>query len=344
MQVLLSHWEYERNLITSVLAIICTLPRLILDDIDLKILNSLGRNGRLSYRNIANAIDLTTKSIKVRVDKMISGNVIERFIALVNPSILGYNTICTFAIRKNKLSNEIIDRIKLVGDIQYQFTVLGGAVGFSIAVREGSEEKVELLLKSLQHAILGVTIQNSSSHPDISKSLRVTDYRIIKQLVLNPRMEISDIGKIISVSPKTVRRRLDRILKYRILEFTILPNPHAMKGQVVFFLEVKIEKGQYCIVVEKIYGALHNNLVLSSMAHDQEETIGLILASEDVFKIEYIRSQVESFEGVKEANIFLPIKITYNQEPIVKAIEQKIAKLDKISHEYHKVSLSDYTH
>jgi DNA-binding Lrp family transcriptional regulator len=307
------------------------LPRLILDDIDLKILNSLGRNGRLSYRNIAYAIGLTTKSVKVRVDKMISGNVIERFIALVNPSILGYNTICTFAIRKNKLNNEIIDRIKLVGDIQYQFTVLGGAVGFSIAVREGSEEKIELLLKSLQHAILGVTIQNSSSHSDVSKSLRVTDYHIIKQLVLNPRMEISDIGRIISVSPKTVRRRLDRIIKYRILEFTVLPNPYAMKGQIVFFLEVKIEKGQYRILVEKVYGALHNNLVLSSMHHDQEDTIGLILASEDVFKIEQIRSQVESFEEVKEANIFLPITITYNQELIVKAIEQKIVKLDKIS-------------
>jgi DNA-binding Lrp family transcriptional regulator len=304
------------------------LPGLILDDIDLKILNSLGRNGRLSYRNIAYSIGLTTKSVKTRVDKMISKNVIVRFITLVNPSIIGYNTVCTFAIRKNKLSNEMTDRIKLVGDIQYQFTVLGGAAGFSIAVREGSEEKIELLLKSLQPAILGIT---GGSYPDISKRLTVTDYRIIKQLVQNPRMEISDIGKTISVSPKTVRRRLDRILKYRILEFTILPNPHAMKGQIVFFLEVKIEKGLHRILVEKIYGALYNNLILSSMAHDQEDTIGLILASEDVFKIESIRSQIEFFEGVKEANIFLPIRIDYNQELIVKAIEQKITKLDKIT-------------
>lgn len=307
------------------------MPGLILDDIDLKILNSLGRNGRLSYRNIAYSIGLTTKSVKTRVDKMISENVIVRFITLVNPSIIGYNTVCTFAIRKNKLSNEMTDRIKLVGDIQYQFTVLGGAAGFSIAVREGSEEKIELLLKSLQPAILGITIQSSGSYPDISKRLTVTDYRIIKQLVQNPRMEISDIGKTISVSPKTVRRRLDRILKYRILEFTILPNPHAMKGQIVFFLEVKIEKGLHRVLVEKIYGALYNNLILSSMAHDQEDTIGLILASEDVFKIESIRSQIEFFEGVKEANIFLPIRIDYNQELIVKAIEQKITKLDKIT-------------
>jgi Lrp/AsnC family leucine-responsive transcriptional regulator len=235
---------------------------LILDNIDLKILNLLGRNGRLSYRNIAYTIGLTTKSVKTRVDKMISGNVIERIITLVNPSILGYNMRCTFAIRKNKLSNEIIDRIKLVGDIQYQFTVLGGAVGFSIVVREGSEEKIELLLKSLQHAILGITIQNNI-YPSIPKNLIDTDYHIIKQLVLNTRMEVTDIGKTISISPKTVRRRLDRILRYSILEFTILPNPYAMKGQIIFFLEVKIEKGRYHILMEKIFSALHNNLIFN---------------------------------------------------------------------------------
>src|SRR5919106_7017795 len=95
------------------------------------------------------------------------------------------------------------------------------------------------------------------------------------------------------IQDESIRETLEQ-LPYIIQVFH---NPYAMKGQIVFFLEIKIEKGQYRILVEKIYGALHNNLVLTSMAHDQEETIGLILASEDVFKIEHIRSQVESFEG-----------------------------------------------
>jgi DNA-binding Lrp family transcriptional regulator len=119
-----------------------------------------------------------------------------------------------------------------------------------------------LLLKSLQHAILGITIQNNV-YPSIPKNLIDTDYHIIKQLVLNTRMEVTDIGKTISISPKTVRRRLDRILRYSILEFTILPNPYAMKGQIIFFLEVKIEKGRYHILMEKIFSALHNNLIFN---------------------------------------------------------------------------------
>ena len=45
------------------------------------------------YRSIAPAIGLTTKSVKTRVDNMVSGNVMERFDTLVNrhPStIMGY--------------------------------------------------------------------------------------------------------------------------------------------------------------------------------------------------------------------------------------------------------------
>ncbi|MDQ3971545.1 MAG: winged helix-turn-helix transcriptional regulator [Thermoproteota archaeon] len=274
---------------------------------------------------------MTTKSVKSRVDKMISAKVIERFIVLVDPSILGYKTTCTFTLKRNVVNKDLIDRISLVGDVQYKFHVLGGAMGFSIVVREGSEDKIELLLKSLQPAILGVAIQNPIySTKTISYNLTMTDYHIIKQLVQNPRMEIAEIGKAISISVKTVRRRLDKMQNNHILEFTILPNPHAMKGQITYFLEVKVESSRlYRAVVEKIFSELHNHIILSSILHDQVERIGLILASEDVFKIESIRTQIESFNGVKEANVFLPTKIEYNQDSIVKSIEGTFTKIEK---------------
>jgi len=48
-----------------------------------------------------------------------------------------------------------------------------------------------------------------------------------------------------------------------------------------------------------------------------------------VFKIESIRSQIESLKGVKEANVFLPIKIQYNEGVIMKAIERQIKKIER---------------
>ena len=148
----------------------------------------------------------------------------------------------------------------------------------------------------------------------MSDKLTVTDYYILKQLVYNPRMEISEIGKAISASSRTVQRRIEKMYeRNHILEFTMLPNPDAMRGQIVFFISVKVEKLIYNEILEKIYSQLQNYIILSLMTYDQEkESIGMTVATEDVFKIESIRSQIHSLNGVKEANVFLPIKIQYN--------------------------------
>jgi DNA-binding Lrp family transcriptional regulator len=204
---------------------------------------------------------------------------------------------------------------------------MGGVEGFIVLVPEGSEEKVELLLKSLQPAILGVTIQNCSNQ-EIADKLSVTDYRLIKQLIYNPRMQISELGKSISASSKTVRRRLDVINDHlHILEFTILPNPNAMKGQIIFFLFIRVEKPMYNLVLETVFGKLCNHIIFSLITYDQEkETIGLNLATEDVFKLETMRSEIQSLEGVKEVNVFFPIKVQYHEETVAKAIDRQIMR------------------
>lgn len=297
----------------------------IIDSKDLEILNLLARNGRSSYRSVARNLGMTTKTVKSRVDKMNTAKVFERFITLVNPSILGYGMICNFSLRKDMLTKEIIDRINLVGDIHYQYHVMGGVEGFIMLVPEGSEEKSELLLKSLQPAILGVTIQNCG-HKEFAEKLSATDYRLIKQLIYNPRMQISELGKSISATSKTVRRRLDSINdRLHILEFTILPNPKAMKGQIIFFLLIKVKRPLYNMVLETVFSQLCNHIIFSLITYDQEkETIGLNLATEDVFKIETIRSEIQYLEGVKEVNIFFPIKVQYHEETVVKAINRQI--------------------
>lgn len=64
------------------------------------ILNLLGINGRISNKKIAHTIGLTTKRVKMRIDKMFSAKVIERFIALIIHSILGYTVTCAFVPKK----------------------------------------------------------------------------------------------------------------------------------------------------------------------------------------------------------------------------------------------------
>lgn len=259
---------------------------------------------------------------------MTNSKVIERFITLVNPSILGYKMIYNFAIRKDILDKTIIDKISLVGDIHYQYYVLGGVEGFIVMVNEESEEKIDLLMKSLQPDIVGITIHDCG-YNRIKDKLTVTDYHIIKELVFNPRMELSQLGKAILATSKTVRRRFEKMRdRFHMLEFTILPNPDAMKGQILFFLSVKVEKSLYNKVLETIFSQLQNYIILSLMTFDQKkETIGINLAAEDVFKIEAIRSEIQSLQGVKEVSVFIPIKVQYHEDFIVKAIDRQLTSM-----------------
>jgi DNA-binding Lrp family transcriptional regulator len=308
------------------------LQKFSLDGTDLKILNLLANDGRLSYRSIGLTIGLTTKSVKSRVDRMLAAKVIERFLARVNPSVIGYKRIYAFALRKNKLNRELLDRINLVGDIQYEFEVMGGVIGFDIAIREGTEDKIDLLLNSLKPALLGVV---RSRNREVPHNLTQTDYIIMKQLIKNPRMEIGDIAAATAISPKTVRRRLDKMTRNHVLEFSIQPNPDAMKGYIVFFLDVKVkDKSHHQKVLQRIYEELHERFMLSSDMSNQEDSIGLLLGSEDAIGIESIRSRIESFDGVAEANAFLPTKLACPQEWILKAIDKKLAETPREGKEF----------
>lgn len=193
-----------------------------LDDIDLKILNQLGRNSRLSYRNIARSINFTTKSAKERIDSMISTGVINRFIVLVDPTILEYDRIVSFALKKDLINKETIKKINQTGDIQFQFTVLGGAIGFSLLVNNSTgqpNDKLEDLVRFLKPALLGLIVQDqiSEGKQKVKTNLNKLDYHIIRQLILNPRIEISDIAKNLFVSPKTIHRRFDKIQENHLL-------------------------------------------------------------------------------------------------------------------------------
>jgi DNA-binding Lrp family transcriptional regulator len=297
----------------------------------------LARNGRLSYRSIGIAIGLTTKSVKARVDKMVSSRIIDRFLTIINPSIFGFSGTYVVALKKRKLNKDLLERISLVGVIGYRFEVLGGVMGLGIGIKEDDEEKIQKLLDSLRPAIVGLIESRNYEVPDI---LSKSDYVIIKELIRNPRIEVLDIAKETSISPKTIRKRMEKMTRNRVLEFSINVDPSAMKGQIVFFLSVIAEKEFYPRLLERILSELHDNIILSFNLANQVNAIGLNLAVDDIFKIERIRARIESFDGVQEANVFFPIKLECPQEWVIKMIDHKLKK-DLADRSYAQITVSE---
>ena len=83
-----------------------------IDETDKKILNILQKNDKVSYRELADELELAASTIHNRVKKMIEEEIIKKFAAIIDPSKIGFNTIALVGLRVDPLKmNEIAGKI-----------------------------------------------------------------------------------------------------------------------------------------------------------------------------------------------------------------------------------------
>jgi DNA-binding Lrp family transcriptional regulator len=296
-----------------------------LDELDGKILHSLSRNCRVSYSSLGSEIGLTAKSVKARVKKMQSSGVIDSFIVKVNPLVLGYNKICMLLLRVNsKAADEkhIRRSLSLLGDILYTGHVLGNISTFKLAVKKEAEEKLELLVDVIGQDLL---IQNQTVvFQNVREQPTYTDFKIMRCLVDNPRMEISDIAEKISMSSKTVARRLEKMIENHVLDFTVQCNFTAIRGYIVSVVSANTEKGSYRKVLERSYADIKDSFCVYSPMLSEQDVIYWLYFSNDVFALDSVIKRIESYQGVRKVDVFIPISIEYHKEVIIKEIERKL--------------------
>jgi DNA-binding Lrp family transcriptional regulator len=278
-----------------------------LDETDLKIISILSKDCRESFMSIGNSVGLTSKSVKARVDAMVSTGVIEEFVVKVNPVALGYGLGCMLIVREHTAqTDDIIRRLNLLGDVSIHSRCMGGVSAFCLAIKEGHEDKLELLRDSLKPATVHFMFTSASNYQSNKHELSETDLRIIKCLLSNPRMEAIEIAKKISASARTVNRRLTRMKDNNILKFFIQCNPVSTLGYIQFVLVVNsVDRSFNNEIVERIYGDLKENILCQPPIIDPDNIITLILFSKDIFTADRILKEVESLTGVNRVELFI---------------------------------------
>lgn len=79
----------------------------VLDDIDLKILRALQRNSKLTIKELAAEVHLSTSPVFERQKRLEREGYIERYVAIVNPKKVGNGFIVLCNIRLKKHGKEI---------------------------------------------------------------------------------------------------------------------------------------------------------------------------------------------------------------------------------------------
>jgi len=281
--------------------------RHFLDETDLKIISILSKDCRASFMSIGTAVGMTSKSVKARVDAMISSGVIEKFVVKVDPASLGYGMSCMLIVREHTShTEEIISRLNLLGDVSIHSKCMGGISTFCLAVKEGHEDKLELLRDSLKPASIRFMFTSQSTNQSNTHELSEIDLQMINCLLTNPRMDMNEIAKKISISPRTVNRRLAKLKDSNALKFFILCNPVSTLGYFQFALVINtIDKSFNSQIIERIYGSLKENILCQPPIIDPDNIITLLLFSRDFYTADGILKEVESITGVNRVELFV---------------------------------------
>lgn len=70
-----------------------------LDEIDRKIIRLFEKDGRMSYRKIAKALDISIGTVHNRIEKLMKSGVIKKFVPIIDHAKLGYSLTTIIGVR-----------------------------------------------------------------------------------------------------------------------------------------------------------------------------------------------------------------------------------------------------
>jgi DNA-binding Lrp family transcriptional regulator len=289
-----------------------------IDEYDIYILRILARNCRASYRSISLDLGITTNTVKNRIKNLIENKIIRRYVIHINYAILGYKKNCLVILRDNISPHMIIEKFNTFGSVYLHVDCLGGTSVFGIVFKESMDDLESLLSSAIRPATLCNIFAGDLESRVVA--LTSTDLEMIKYLLSEPRMKNENIARLMSVSQKTVRRRLEFMIRNRVLDFGIVYNPSAMKGYIYFGLIIQTEHYRYQRVLEQVYQNFEHYL-LRHPDTVHEDIIILNMYGRNIYDIESILKNVESFKGVTKAEIYQTLKTEILDNWVIKEID-----------------------
>ncbi len=128
-----------------------------IDDIDLRILDMLQRNGKLSQAKIAGAVGLTTPSVNERIKKMERHGMIKGFVALLDHEKMGFplTAYVDVALEHPRFEKGFVDDLEKLLDVQ-ECHYLAGEYAYRLKVKAADPATLADFLQRRLLSIKGV--------------------------------------------------------------------------------------------------------------------------------------------------------------------------------------------
>ncbi|THB78629.1 MAG: Lrp/AsnC family transcriptional regulator [Desulfobulbaceae bacterium] len=144
-----------------------------LDQIDIKILDVLQQDGRITNARLAEIVGISAPSMLERVKKLVAAGVIDRYVALLNHQLLGYElmamVVVSLSLHQVSSLRTVIDQLAALEEVQecYQLT---GDVDFLLKVVTRNMESYTSFVNNKLSGIPGIQNIKTSFVLDTVKS------------------------------------------------------------------------------------------------------------------------------------------------------------------------------
>ena len=113
----------------------------ILDDTDRQLIEALQRDGRASYADLADLVNLSPAATRLRVQRLLDAGVV-KVVGVTDPLALGYPVMAALGVRVERNVRDVADRIADISGVIYVVFTSGS---FDLLVEVLCEDSARLL-------------------------------------------------------------------------------------------------------------------------------------------------------------------------------------------------------
>ena len=269
----------------------------------MKILAILTIDCRTPDRQIGKKVGLSGVAVKSRITKMVKSGVIQNFTIKVEPPSLGYGVIYLIVPSDNEAG--IVKKLKLVGEPFFVVPCLGDITACAIVVEKNLEQKIELIKNLMNNARIVLTLDAKDS--EFRADLTKTDFKILEQLLKNPKEKIDSISKSTKLSTKTVTRAIEKFEANPAIQFTIIYDPRKLEKFIAFAVLAMVQSN-----IKKIKKEIEANFgdYFWQVPFTAKELLVLFMYSDNIYSADTMRHKIKEIDGVAFTEVFFPKKIT----------------------------------
>lgn len=290
----------------------------LLDPKDVEILKILTYDSRTSYSEIAASIGLTVNAVKSRITKILASKAIENFLTIPNFAIFGFKISYSVLIKHDGDADDLSNRLSSLGYVYMQIDFFDDTSLLRILRKNETNLSTDMINKMIKpHEVMRTF--DERLHSDFVPSQ--TDLKIIKYLILEPRVRITDLARKIYMSEKTVIRRMEAMSKNHVLDFTVQYNPAAMTHFLYSRMIVIVEQPSHDAILRQILGQSKDHF-LCPVPPNSEFMISLILYAKNIPEIEQVKKKIRSVRGVIHVVSRMPVRTTFNQKHLLTEIKR----------------------